>query len=296
LATVLEAHEETRSLSDRVRTTVDFWCDASIETIRASLAKVVEAAMASGPRRVELERASELEPWGAWCEGRAEVIEAFNRVMEQLEWDAISIGLDGSEPVAVGTDLAPGAEATDRLRLIPIVVPTSGGNGNEFLLVADSLLSVEAATRLLGASPSSKNQEEGRWVPAIGEAEAILPLVPRFDYLGTTWAPVIPDPDRWNALRDLHRQGDPARAELLGALQYDEELEEWISRGDKAPRSVNPKYSGWRVAAPDGGGLTGLRLFFVPVGPAPPDGRSFQDGAAPTRRLFATEIPRNSSP
>ncbi len=294
LATVLEAHEETRSLSDRVRTTVDFWCAASIEAIRASLAKVVEAAMASGPRRVEVERGSELEPWGAWCEGRAEVIEAFNRVMEQLEWDAISIGLDGSEPVAVGTDLAPGAEATDRLRLIPIVVPTSGGNGNEFLLVADSLLSVEAATRLLGASPANRAQD--RWVPAIDEAEAICRVVPRLEYLGTIWEPVIPDFDRWIALRDLYRRGDPARAELLGALQFDEELEEWISRGDKAPRSVNPKYSGWRVAAPDGGGLTGLRLFFVPVGSAPPDGRSFQDGAAPTRRLFATEIPRNSLP
>ncbi|MGA1225610.1 MAG: hypothetical protein ACO31E_13720, partial [Phycisphaerales bacterium] len=275
--------------------TVDSWCEAAIEAIRASLAGVVEAARASGPRRVEVERTSEpLGPWGACGEGRAEVVAAFNRVMEQLEWSAVSLSLDGSEPTMLGESSLLQAGAKDRLRLIPIVVTTS--HGNELLLVADSLLSVEASTRLLGSPPSHQWRE--RWVPTIDEAEAILHVVPRFDYLGTTWEPVIPDPDRWIAVRELHQHNDPEQAELLAALQHGEGFNEWLARsGDEArkPRSINPADSSRLEPADDGGLITGLRLFFVPTDHAQTDGRTLRTDDAFACQFSATAISRNSS-
>lgn len=288
LAADLEAHAASRPLGGRVRTAVTGWCDDSIETIRFKLDELVKSALAHGPRHVKDKSFTEApEPWVACGESRAEVVADFSTFLEQLDWDAVSLSLDGGEPRVVGETLSLEADRGDRLRLVPIIISTP--TGDELILAATSLLSVEAATRLLGDPPD--RQWRSRWVPAIEEAEATCRRLPPFSYLGTRWEPVIPDFQRWTALRDRQRRGDRAQADLLDAVQFDEQFEEWLSRVDASPRSINPRDARPRAAAADGVGTTGLRLFFLPAGPPREGARSAQDDGARPRQMPSDPIP-----
>ncbi len=288
LATDLESHSASRSLGERLRAAVDGWCEDSIESIRAEFDELVDRALALGPRAVDPGGSAEiLEPWAGCGERRKEVIEAFDGFREQLDWIVVSISLDGAEPKVLGERSPNEADSLDRLELVPIVISTT--SGSEFILAATAPMSVEVATRLLGAP--APNQWRGKWVPAIDEAEAACRRVPSFEYLGTSWEPAIPDFDRWIALRDLQRRGDPAQSDLLGALQYDEKLEEWLAPVGPSPRSINPQDSRLRVSAPDGMGTTGLRLIFTPVSPSRGGG-----GPAQGHRANSLQGPLDSVP
>jgi hypothetical protein len=293
LAETLGRYPETDALAARVLASLEGWCDQSVETIRSRLDHVAREALSRGPWRVDADSAAELlEPWDACGERRAEAVAAFGAMLDQLGWEAISLSLGDGAPPRIDEHRLQEAGAGDRLVLIPFMVTTS--SGDELVLAADSLMSVETATLLLGSEPD--RQWRGRWVPSIDEAEALCRRIPRFTYLGTIWEPAIPSFARWISLRDLCRRGDPAQSDAVAAMTFDESFEEWLTRDETAPRSINPSDSSAREAAADGVGTTGLRLFFVA---SPPEGgrvRSVRNDEATGRRAARDDLSMEQTP
>jgi hypothetical protein len=217
-----------------------------------------------------------------------------SRLSEQVRWPAVSISFDGSEPRVLGETSLDQPGPADRLRLLPIVVSTA--RGQELLLVADRLLPIEAAERILGAP--SDAAWRGHWALPIELAESVCRNWPRFTYLESSWQATIPDSDQWDAVLRLHRQFDAATGDPVTALRYDEASNEWLaSEGEGENRKVEATHveQGKQPTTPDGGQLTGLRVFFTPVRSAREASRA-PDGHGSSGRVSSAATPRDALP